>query len=172
MGVAARLPEYVRGVYSEDAAPMIYSGEGVPAALLRLFGLLSNALERSHHENWSLPQFAAGLASAAAPWAASDPAGLVDFAQIAFGTDPAVLRASMKGNSWASAAEVSTIELGIRCPLHIAQADGTVGGIVTDAHLQHLRDVEVNLTSTYFPGAGHMITATQLKLFLADLARL
>lgn len=169
MGVAAELPDLARGVYSEDSAPLIYTGLGVPNGLMSLFRVVSDTLERSDAGHWSMYRFAQGLAEAMPGWAKRAPAGLIDFARMVYGTDPQVGKAVLDSLAWASLDETIAIELALRCPVHVAQADATLGGVVTESHLEGLRHNGVNLSTTAFPGAGHTITATHLAEYVADL---
>lgn len=169
MGLAAHHPELVRAVYVEDVVPANIAGDLDAPALLATLSAVADLLEDSKTNGWSSARFAAAMALAFPAWAKMDPNRLAGQARMWFGTDPVFGRAAVNNANGCDLAEAAAIEKRIRCPLHIAQADKALGGIVTDAHLQNVRESSVNFTTTYFPGADHGITVTQLKPFLADL---
>ena len=170
-GWAAHNPDLVRALYLEDIVPEVGTGVGIPRYLRSMLNGVWRPLEQVERNGWQVDQFAAALADALPSWHARDPEGLATSARGFFANniDSVFARAVAEDAVYYSTSDARTIESGIRCPLHIAQADGSVGGIVTDEHLDDLRSRGVNFTTTYFPGGTHVISQSHPQEYVADL---
>lgn len=158
-GVAAQRPDLVRAIYSDEAVPVNLVLDGSNERALGIMGLVGDAVSEKHREGLSFLQFANRLAAKLPRWAAMDPAGLVGFARLVAGSDPALYAAiGNPDNSW-SPEEALAIERAVRCPVHVARGDAQAGSIVTEGHVDDLRNAGLHITSTHFPGAGHMARA-------------
>jgi pimeloyl-ACP methyl ester carboxylesterase len=170
LAVAARRPDLVRAVFSEDAVPMNGSDqadEGVDAIIQFLSLVGASVAERQR--GLTFFQFVNRLAEIVPEWASTDAAGLVRFARMIEGTDPLAYNKMNAPGDALPLVEVRKIEQGIRCPVHVARGDVDAGGIVTAQHIEDLKAIGVDVTSTAFPGAGHIISSSQPNALLADL---
>jgi len=168
--VAAARPDLVRAIYSEDAVPQNGVGdlsEGAPE-IGGVLGLVGATVAEKDRENLSFFQFANRLAGRLPQWAAFDPAGLVTFARLVAGSDPKLYAVMTDPDDPWTPEEAEAIERAVRCPVHVARGDAAAGSIVTERHIEQLRDAGMDITSTHFPGAGHMIARANTPAMLRD----
>jgi hypothetical protein len=100
---------------------------------------------------------------------AEEPSDLARFARLIAGTDPVAYTKMGAPGDALPLDDVRAIERAVRCPVHVARADPALFGIVTEEHIDELKAAGMDVTSTYFPGAGHIITNRQAKGVLDDL---
>lgn len=170
-GAAARRPDLVRAIYSEDSVPHAYTRDPlVDTSVFEAFfaGMRKLAVMRDA-ESWSVTRYAheIGQLTTFGPpliqvW---PPATLSFMARNAFGCDPRFYDMEAE---W-STEEADDICRAILCPVHVAAGNPSRGGIVSDAAAQRLEQVGLAFTRTDFPNAGHMVSHAQPKELIDDL---
>ena len=68
-----------------------------------------------------------------------------------------------------SDARVCEIIASVRCPVHLAHGDQTQGSLPTEADIATCRAAGMSLTTTYFPGLGHILSPWRPAEFANDL---
>lgn len=171
VAAAARRPDLVRAVYSEDSVPHAYAADPLAdtSTILGFFkDMQQKALQRDA-ESWSVARYTheiGRLTTFGPPLAdAWPPATLAFFARNAYGCDPACYDADGE----LSAEETDALCAAIRQPLHVAAGNEVRGGIVSDLALERMRQLGVDFTVTRFENAGHMVSHSQPREFIDDL---
>lgn len=104
-----------------------------------------------------------------------DPAALRVAAAGLVKIDPDVLT-PIVAQEWLEGYDVDAVMQGIQCPTLVLQADGAVGGMLTDADVSCLEASIADCSTIRFPGVGHLIhwsaTAQLLSASLAFLESL
>jgi pimeloyl-ACP methyl ester carboxylesterase len=171
VGAAARRPDLVRAIFSEDSAPHAYTRDPLVDVSLfnAFFGEMRQLAIRRDLESWSVAQFAAeiGRLTVFGPPLADvwPPVTVTFFARNAYGCDPAFYETDAE---W-STEKADELCRAIQCPIHIAAANQSRGGIVTMAVIQRMNELGLAFTLTDFPNAGHMISHGQPREFINDL---
>ena len=161
-GAAARRPDLVHAIYSDDAYPGIYTGSWIGSSpFVNLFHVVGAAL-RSMPPDSSVAEYAAALGQAQlGPGTMFDlrgPEFVAFFARLTASTDPAFFDVVTNPDRFWTDSEVAAVVQGLRCPVHIAYGDPGQGSLVPVAQIDALATAGVDVTRTYFPGAGHAIS--------------
>lgn len=161
-GAAARRPDLIEGIYSEDAYPGIYTGSWVRSSpFVNLFRVVGGVL-RSMPAGFSIAEYAAALGQARlGPGTMFDlrgPEFVAFFARLTGSTDPAFFDVVTNPDRYWTDNQVTAVVRGIRCPVHIAYGDPPQGSLVPVAQIDALAATGLDVTRTHFPGAGHAIS--------------
>jgi pimeloyl-ACP methyl ester carboxylesterase len=161
-GAAARRPDLVKGIYSDDAYPGIYTGSWIASSPYVTFFRLVGAVLRSMPSGFSVAEYAAALGQTrlgqATMFDIQGPEFVAFFARLTVSTDHAFFDVVTNPDSFWSDDEVSSVVSSVRCPVHIAYGDPDQGSLVRVAQIDDLANAGVDVTRTYFPGAGHAIS--------------
>jgi pimeloyl-ACP methyl ester carboxylesterase len=161
-GVAARRPDLIEGIYSDDAYPGIYTGSWVASSPSVSFFRFVGAVLRSMPAGFSVAEYAAALGYARlGPMTMFDrhgPEFVAFFARLTASTDHAFFDVVTNPDSFWTDNDVSSVVRGLRCPVHVAYGDAGQGSLVPVAQIDALGIAGVDVTSTHFPGAGHAIS--------------
>lgn len=172
LAVAANRPDLAKAVYMEDSVPSIYGARrnaGMP--IQNFFEAVGTAAEARQRDGLSITEHAYNLGQLA-PFGRKmadvwTPQALIFFARASCDTDP---RWYAGGRKYALPDDLcDALPSRVQCPVHIAYGDPAVGGLVSEDDIRELLAAGMNLTSTHFPGAGHMIQPTFAREFVNDL---
>lgn len=170
-GTAARRPDLVRAIFSEDSVPHAYTSDPLVdiSTYMAFFAAMNECAVRRDAEGWSVVRYAheIGRLTVFGPPLAMlwPPATVSFFARNAFGCDPAFYDMQL---TWTSA-EADELCRSVRCPVHIAAGDPSRGAIATGPAVARLKELGLPFTLTDFPGAGHMVSHAQPREFIDDL---
>jgi pimeloyl-ACP methyl ester carboxylesterase len=161
-GVAARRPDLIEGIYSDDAHPGIYTGSWIASSPSVSFFRFVGAVLRSMPPGFSLAEYAAALGQArlgpATMFDLHGPEFVAFFARLTVSTDHAFFDVVTNPDTFWTDDDVSSVVRGLRCPVHVAYGDVGQGSLVPVAQIDALANAGVDVTSTHFPGAGHAIS--------------
>lgn len=161
-GAAARRPDLVLGIYSEDAYPGIYTDSWIERSPLVPFFDAIGAVLRSMPDAFSVAEYAAALGRARlggrTMFDIRGPAFVAWFAQLTMSTDPGFFDVVTDPGRFWTDSQAATISTEIRCPVHVAYGDTGQGSLVTIEQIDALAAAGIDVTSTNFPGAGHAIS--------------
>lgn len=161
-GVAARRPDLIRGIYSDDAYPGIYSASWLRRSPVVSFFRTVGAVLRTMPPGFTVADYAAALGRArVGPGTMLDLRGaafVAFFARLSAGTDPACFDVLTNPDRFWTDDEVAGVVRGLRCPVHIAYGDAAEGSLVPSAQIDALAAAGVDVTRTHFPRAGHAIS--------------
>jgi pimeloyl-ACP methyl ester carboxylesterase len=161
-GVAARRPDLVAGIYSEDASPGVYTGSWIRDSPYVSFFRLVGAVLESMPPGFSVADYAAALGRArlgrSTMFDLRGPQFVAFFARLTASTDPAFFDVVTDPEAFWTDDEVSAVVRGLRCPVHIAYGDLEHGSLVPVAAIDALAGAGVHVTRSHFPGAGHAIS--------------
>lgn len=178
--VAARRPDLVKAIYSEDAHPWIYTGAWIRTnPFVKLFHLVGAVL-RSMPPGSSVAEYAAALGQTmvgtATMFELRGPAVIAFIARFSHLTDPAYFDVVTDPDRFWTDDKVAEVIHGVRCPVHVAYGDIDQGSLVSTATLDALA-ATTDVSRTHFPGAGHAISPwfpaqshTDIRSFLARIA--
>ncbi|MFN0089295.1 MAG: alpha/beta fold hydrolase [Acidimicrobiales bacterium] len=126
-GAAARRPDLVRAIYSDDAYPGIYTGSWIGSSpFVKLFEVVGGVL-RSMAGGFSIAEYAAALGqSRLGPktmFELRGPAFVAFFALLTASTDPAFFDVVTNPERFWTDDEVAEVVRGIRCPVHVSYGD-------------------------------------------------
>lgn len=180
-GVAARRPDLVRGIYSDDAYPGLYTSSWIRQSPFVAFFRLVGRVLRSMPPGFTVTEYASVLGhSRLGPRTMFDlrgPAFVSFFARLTASTDPAFFDVVTDPARFWTDEQVDAVTRGLRCPVHIAYGDAAQGSLVPPSRIDALTAAGVEVTRTYFPGAGHAISPffpaqshQDLRSFLGRLA--
>jgi pimeloyl-ACP methyl ester carboxylesterase len=161
-GVAARRPDLVKGIYSDDAYPGIYTATWIRGnPFVRLFDVVGGVL-RSMPAGFAVAEYAAALGQArigpGTMFELQGPAFVAFFAQFSAGTDPAFFDVVTDPDGFWTTNDVADIVRAVRCPVHVAYGDLDRGSLVPVAEIDSLAAAGVDVSRTHFAGAGHAIS--------------
>jgi pimeloyl-ACP methyl ester carboxylesterase len=161
-GAAVRRPELIKGIYSDDAYPGIYTGAWIRSSPYVRFFRLVGAVLRSMPLGFSVTEYAAALGQArlgpATMFDLRGPEFVAFFARLTAATDHAFFDVVTNPDRFWTDHEVSSVLRGLRCPVHVAYGDPEQGSLVPGAQIDALANAGVDVTRTHFPGAGHAIS--------------
>jgi pimeloyl-ACP methyl ester carboxylesterase len=161
-GVAARRPDLITGVYSDDAYPGIYTGHWIRNSPYVNFFRLVGSVLRSMPPGFSVAEYAAALGRTrvgqATMFDLRGPEFVAFFAQLTAATDQAFFDVVTNPDAFWTGDDVSRIVRCLQCPVHIAYGDPDQGSLVPLAQIDALANAGVDVTRTHFPGAGHAIS--------------
>lgn len=161
-GVAACRPDLIKGIYSDDAYPGIYTGTWISNSPNVSFFRFVGAVLRSMPPGFSMAEYAAALGHArlgpATMFDLQGPEFVAFFARLTASTDPAFFDVVTNPDAFWTDGYVSSVVRDLRCPVHIAYGDPDQGSLVPVAHIDALANAGVDVTRTHFPGAGHAIS--------------
>ncbi len=170
-GLAARRPDLVRGIFSEDAVPHIsaQSADDVPvAAFLSQLGGLAR---RREAEQLSVVEHAFNVGEMTTQGMKNfdlwPPALLLHFARFTEGTDPAFYDAV--GEQDVTLAEADDVCRNVRCPVHIAVANHELGGVISPETFERFKATGIKFSSTDYPRSGHTLNFAFPREFINDL---
>ncbi len=161
-GLAARLPERVRGIILEDP-PQHTMGSGIgQTSLLSMFQGMATLAGSTR----PLPEMAAAFANVVVtdPHTGKttrlgdvrDPLSLRFTAWCLKDLQPEVLHPILSA-TWLDGYEIPFIYSRIQCPVLLFQADLAAGGMLSDSDAASLRTYLNDLTHLKFSGAGHLL---------------
>ena len=161
-GAAALRPDLVKGIYSDDAYPGIYSSSWIASSPYVGFFRLVGSVLRSMPPGFSVADYAAALGQTrfgrASMFDVRGPEFVAFFAQLTVSTDHAFFEVVTNPDRFWSDDDVSSVVSGVRCPVHIAYGDPDQGSLVPISQIDALANAGVQVTRTHFPGAGHAIS--------------
>jgi len=172
-GAAARRPDLIHGIYSDDAYPGIYSCSWIGSSpFVNLFRVVGGVL-RSMPTGFSVAEYAAALGQArlgnGTMFEVLGPAFVAFFARLTWLTDPAYFDVVASPDHYWTDDEVTAVVRGLHCPVHISYGDPDRGSLVPVAEIDALAAAGVDVTRTHFPGAGHVISPAFPALSHADI---
>lgn len=173
-GVASSRPDLVKALYSEDAVPALGTDNGDNVLpLLEWLGALGELARVRERDQLTLAQHVYNIGQVRfagnKPVDFWPPGQLFFFGRHAYHTDPTWYDVAKNREGEWSAEEAAEISGNVRCPVHVAYGNPVLGGLVSPEDLRILEEAGVTLTSTQFPGAGHVISPNFPREFLKDL---
>lgn len=161
-GAAARRSDLIKGIYSDDAYPGIYTGSWIRSSPHVNFIRLVGTVLRSMPPGFSAAEYAAALGQArlgpATMFDHQGPEFVAFFARLTASTDPAFFDVVTNPDTFWTDDDVSSVIRGLRCPVHVAYGDAGQGSLVPVAQIDALASAGVDVTRTHFPSAGHAIS--------------
>jgi pimeloyl-ACP methyl ester carboxylesterase len=169
-GLAARRPDLVLGIFSEDAIPQVVTSADVPTVVAFL-SQLGDLARRREAENLSVVQHAYNVGQLTTQdvktidlW---PPALLHHFARFTEGTDPAFY--DRLGEPDLTVVEAQELCRNVRCPVHIAVANPQLGGVISAEAFQLLDQTGMAYTRSDYPRSGHTLNFAFPREFITDL---
>jgi pimeloyl-ACP methyl ester carboxylesterase len=160
-GVAAELPEFVRGIVLEDP-PFHTMGNRIAATAWQA---QFTGVREAARRGGTVEKMADALADIRLPAPGGtfrrlgdlrDRASLLWSAECLTDLDPAVLTPLIEGR-WLDGYDVAGVLTRIRCPVLLLQADPTAGGVMTDADAEEVVQALPSCRHVRFAGTGHQL---------------
>jgi pimeloyl-ACP methyl ester carboxylesterase len=174
---ATKRPDLVRGVFSEDAVFRAFTlpRSGSVDQLGLVLGAMKACVEQRARDGLSLAQHARNVGRIGIPTGRGavpigrlmPPTVLVFWARNTYDADPSMF--AMFEDRPEYETDITTLLAELRCPVHVAYGNMKLGAIVAAEDITAFEAAGVPVTSTYYEGAGHMISPLFPREFLADL---
>lgn len=172
-GAAAARPDLVRGIFSEDAVPLIGTGADLAGAWpIHVFPAMGELAVRREREQMTVMEFAAawgGLAPLGTRFADQmAPPAIVASARASYQTDPAWYSFAVDTERFGWPKDDVERLTAVCCPVHLARGNPGMGGLVSDQAFANVERRD-GWTFTYFENAGHNIQSVFPREYIADL---
>jgi len=167
-GVAAELPEQVRGIVLEDP-PFHTMGNRIAGSAWQAQFI---GMQQAARRGGSVEQFTAALADIRLPSPGGatqrlgelrDRASLTWSAECLAKLDPEVLTPVIEGR-WLDGYDPAAVAARIRCPVLLLQADTKTGGALSEEDAQLFTGAARDCRVEKFPGCGHLLHWVQPQL--------
>lgn len=175
-GAAAQRPDLVKGIFSEDAYPGIYTSHWISTNPFVQNFRATGDLVRSLPLGFSIAEFAAATGrrtiGPTTIMEALGPEVVAFMARIRYRTDPVYYDTVVDPSRYWSVEQCASIVRSVSCPVHIAFGDIATGSLVPEHEIDALVAAGVNVTRQHYPRASHVITPFHAREIHMDVRRL